>query len=325
MVAASTDSGNADVALFAGRTGDVAVVHVETPAYALSLHRRGEAWVARDHGDFPARAQSVANLLASLAAMRLEARKTRMPAHFPELGVADRLADATSKLISFEIGDGASAGSWLFGKRSNSASFDQTGATFVRRPGEVQAWLAQGAPNLPSEFSGWFGELPAFAATEVVRVRVREGGSLVFAAQRDADGRFARTDAPSPAANDTNVKRIAQSLVGAGFDDVQADNNAGEARRSGGEPRGGLLRLDCMGRGGHTGASGHDAIDGGAGIVALLALGVDEANALSLLLILAGVDGSLLWGLLSLRGRGLGGRGAARCLSQGHARQAQRG
>ncbi len=232
MRAAATDAGDADVALFAGRVGDVATVRVETPAYGLSLQRRGEAWVARDHGDFPARAQSVANLLASLAAMRLEARKTRMPAHYSELGVADRLAGATSRLISIENADGASAGAWLFGKRSNSASFDQTGATFVRRPGESQVWLAQGAPNFPAEFSGWFGELPAIGATEVVRIDVREAGNLVFAATRDAEGRFARSDATTPAANDTNVKRIAQALVGAGFDDVQADTNGAVARRN---------------------------------------------------------------------------------------------
>ena len=131
------------VAPCAGRVADVSKISVETGGYALALQKKGEAWVAGDRGDYPLRSSAVANLLTSLTAMKLAERKTSKPELYKEIGVEDRADGAGSTSLVFEYAGGAKAGGVLIGKRSNAASFDQAGATFVRRGGEKQAWLAQ--------------------------------------------------------------------------------------------------------------------------------------------------------------------------------------
>ena len=234
--------GGDSAAPFASRARDVAKVIIEAPNYQLTLEKRGENWVAADRGAYPVRASAVANLLTSLGAMRLAERKTSKPVLYAEIGVEDYKTGAGSTALAFHYADGASAGGVLIGKRSNSASFDQTGATFVRRAGEAQAWLAQGAPLLPREFSEWFVELPAVPATEVQGVAISEGGRVVFEARKSAEGLYARADALEPAANDTAVKRVAQALVGTGFEDVRPVSAITNVRRN--------VRLD-LGAGKH--------------------------------------------------------------------------
>ena len=55
------------------------------------------------------------------------------------------------------------------------------------------------------------------AAVETTLVR----GKVVFEAKKNSEGLYSRADAETPAANDTNVKRVAQALVGTGFEDVR--------------------------------------------------------------------------------------------------------
>lgn len=214
-------AGNAEVAPFASHTADVALIGIETPNYKLTLGRRGETWLAGDRGDYPARAGSVANLMTSLAAMKLIEPKTRNPDLFAQLGVENRAPGAASTLYNFQYAGGANAGGIIIGKRSSSASFDQRGATFVRRAGENQAWLASGEPNAPQDFSDWLAPLPSVPGPEVRRIAISEGDKVIFAAAREPEGRYTRADASEPGANDTNVKRIAQAIVSSNFDDVR--------------------------------------------------------------------------------------------------------
>ncbi len=229
---ASRMAGTESLAPFAGRVGDVAKINVETADYKLTLERKGDSWVAADRGNYLLRASAVANLLTSLTAMKLAERKTAKAELYKEIGVEDRAAGAGSTALDFEYAGGAKAGGVLIGKRSNAASFDQTGSTFARRAGDRQAWLAQGAPNMPRDFSEWFDELPAIPATEALRVTVSEGGRIIFDAKKNDEGLYARADASEPAANDTNVKRVAQALVGTGFEDVKPAGALSTLKRS---------------------------------------------------------------------------------------------
>ena len=214
-------AGTESFAPFAGRVGDVTKISVETADYSVAFEKKGEAWVASDRGDYPLRSSAVANVLTSLSAMKLVERKTLKPELYKEIGVEDRTAGAGSIALGFEYAGGVKAGSVLIGKRANSASFDQTGSTFVRRLGDRQAWLALGAPSMPRDFSEWFNELPAIPAAEVQRVTISEGERVLFDAKRNDDGLYGRVDGAEPPANDTNVKRVAQALVGTGFEDVR--------------------------------------------------------------------------------------------------------
>jgi hypothetical protein len=75
-------------------------------------------------------------------------------------------------------------------------------------------------------------DLPTIPATEVKQVRMFEGDALVFSADRDGEGRYARVDAAEPPANDTAVKRVGQALVGNDFEDIRpAADMAAPSRR----------------------------------------------------------------------------------------------
>ncbi len=223
--------GDAALAPYVGHEADVSKIAIDAPDYKMTLVRKGQNWVAGDRGDFPAKPAAVATLLSSLAAMRLEERKTAKPELYSEIGVEDPGANAKSTRYTFEYASGAPAGGVIVGKRSVAGSLDQQGATFARRSGDKQAWLANGAPTAPRDISGWFPDLPTVPATEVKQVKIFEGDKLVFSADRDGDGHYARDDGGEPAANDTAVKRVGQALVGNDFEDVRPAAEMGPPSR----------------------------------------------------------------------------------------------
>ncbi len=216
---------------YGARASDVAGIHVETADFTLTLAREGARWVASDHGNFPARSSAVANLLTSLASMVLQEPKTSRPDRYPEIGVEDRGPGARSTLYDFQYSGGVKAGGVLIGKRSLSASFDQQGATFIRRVGDSQAWLAKGAPNAAHDFSDWFDELPSVPATDIQGVQVLEDGKPVLKVERGPEGRYVRADGGATAINDTAVKRVAQAVTGSNFLDVRSASAMGAASR----------------------------------------------------------------------------------------------
>ncbi len=208
------------------KSDELVRIDVTTATYKLQLVRVGDKWVARDRGDYPLRNLAVGSLITSIAAMRPIEPKTNNPGSFGAIGVSDSDTDKGGAILNFALKDGSSAGGVIIGKRSSAMSFDPLGGTFVRQPGNQQAWLVQGTAALPFEFAGWFDETPNYPAPQVRRVRISENGKPVFDAIKDNDFyRSAKTEEGAPAVfdyvNDSMVKKVSAALVSGTFEDIK--------------------------------------------------------------------------------------------------------
>lgn len=141
----ATRSGAPLFADLPNKVRDVATIEVEQGDKKITLRRSGEAWLISERESFPATSEKVKGLLASLAAAELVEPKTRKEDRYPLLGVEDpKSKDAKSHLVRLRDGQGTEIVALIVGEKRLDASGLERSGTYVRKPGEMQAWLARG-------------------------------------------------------------------------------------------------------------------------------------------------------------------------------------
>jgi hypothetical protein len=203
-------------------------IAVTAPGYKLDLVRQGDQWVAASNGNYPARADTANNLVKQIASLQLREAKTRNPLWYGRVDVEDAgAAGSNAKLVHLVV-DGAGPVDLLVGKRSSSVGNDPTGATFVRRPGDAQTWLAEGMVTIPDVFSDWFDQVIHVPGPEVQEVSIREGATVVFDAAKENGATSYTLKSVDPRyadkgkfANDSRVKGLEAGIVSVAVDDVR--------------------------------------------------------------------------------------------------------
>ncbi len=209
----------------------VATVGIKSRSYALKLARKDAGWVAADRGDYPVLGTKAERLIADIASLTMREAKTRDPKKYVTIGVDDPGAEARSVLVRVAGKDGAVLAELLVGKPADSVGADPRGATFVRRPGEAQSWLAEGPVTVPVSLSDWLEPLLHVPGPDMRRVRIEEHGKTVFEASRkEGEARFQLVAVDPEVAhgdlvtNDAEVKNVTQAMVSATFADVRPDS-----------------------------------------------------------------------------------------------------
>lgn len=207
----------------AARDIEVAQLTIVTPRYELTFERRGDIWVTLSLGDYPARSEPVAEVLAALANMTTVDPKTDNPEWYDYIAVGDPEGDFANpgNRVIARAADGTVLADGIFGVRSISIGYTRVGGTFVRRTDEAGAWLVEGQMNVPAFLPDWFPSLLSVPGTNVARVSVMEGGRLVLDANKiDFDtGRYQLTYLdPSigpvrSTTEDNAIRGVTQTLV----------------------------------------------------------------------------------------------------------------
>lgn len=209
---------------------NAARIRFSASGVAFSVERKGEAWVLPEKAGYPVRPELANALVASLASLRAYEPKTSNPDLYDHIGVEDIAApDAHSKLVVVETRDGAELARVLLGAPSASIGATPLGGTFVRRPNDKQAWLAEGTATAPTLLSEWLEMIVHVPGPEVRRITILEGEKVAFeAAKPEPQGTTyslvsvdSRYGPPESVANDSAVKRIAQGIVSTRFEDVR--------------------------------------------------------------------------------------------------------
>lgn len=201
---------------------------VEAPGYTLNLEKSGDGWVARSNGDYPAKTALATDLIAHVAAMRPIEAKTREPDWYRWIGVEDRSAEgARSRLLRLKAA-GKELAEVLVGRISTSLGADLIGGTFVRVPGQAQAWLVSGITDVPAGLTDWFEPLFNIAGTDVAAITISQGGKPVLEADKanpqspyglkSVDPAFS---AEGTVLSDELMRRIAGVLVSNSFEQVR--------------------------------------------------------------------------------------------------------
>lgn len=153
----TTDRGGS--ALFAGLPGhvdDVAEIDVTQGKKKITLKRDGKTWVLADHESFPASTDKVDALLAGLSKAQLVESKTQKADRYALLGVEDPAGKgAKSHLVRLLNKDGEEVAAVIVGNKRFDTSGLGISGTYVRRPDDPQAWLANASVDAGVDFSDW--------------------------------------------------------------------------------------------------------------------------------------------------------------------------
>lgn len=178
-------------------------IELVRPEGMLVIERRGEAWVLPDSGGYRVRPSRVRELLTALTELRLVERRTADPAQLGRLGLEDptRPGAAGGQALRVLDAEGRPIAALLVGRRRTRSQGNLPEAIYVRRPGEDQAWLAEGRLPLESDPQLWIDrDLANIPAERILRVEAtRLGGAPPVVLVRAAGAPPARLLVEAPA------------------------------------------------------------------------------------------------------------------------------
>src|SRR5262245_58085615 len=130
---------------------DVSTATIASASGKFTLARKGDAWVMADKDDYPAATDKLRQLVAGLADLRLLEAKTDQPDRHARLEVEDVTAkDAKSKQVTLADAAGKPIAALIVGKPNTTFDLNGLHGVYVRRPGDPQSWLAEGAVQVPA-------------------------------------------------------------------------------------------------------------------------------------------------------------------------------
>lgn len=219
------------------RPDAVAWIIVKSEGRSLTLSRGADGqWVAQDKHGYRASASAVRDVIVAMADMQLVEAKTTRPDRYPRLEVEDPdVEGAASRLVRLEDEGGTALATAIIGKRSNRFTAGRDAGTYLRRPDEVQAWLATGAVSLREQIVDWLDtDIVHVASDSVRRVEITPLEGPAYSAVRDAADGALRIEAlpEGRVPKDSAGSRLGAALAYLQFTDVmpRADLALPEAR-----------------------------------------------------------------------------------------------
>src|SRR5207302_1804042 len=145
--AAEAGSGEAVLTNFSNKIGDAAALKTSGAGGTLTLQRKaaGSGWGIAEKGGYPADPGKIRQTLLGFAELKLVEPKTRKAELYDRLDVEDPgKAGGHARLVEIDDASGAKLGELIVGKRRPDRLGTGADGLYIRRPGDAQAWLAQG-------------------------------------------------------------------------------------------------------------------------------------------------------------------------------------
>ncbi|MDJ0654831.1 MAG: DUF4340 domain-containing protein, partial [Xanthomonadales bacterium] len=147
-----TESGGALVEGLKDQVNSVTRMVINDGDDQVTLERSDVGWGIAERGGYPADISQLRRKLLALSDAELVEPKTSNPDNYATLGVSDVDADDDQNTLVTLEGLDRSV-SVIIGKSAQTR-----GATYVRRSGEDQSWLAQGDLALEANASRWLAK-----------------------------------------------------------------------------------------------------------------------------------------------------------------------
>ena len=213
----------------APRLANAARIEVTRHDGTLVVSRAGpDLWVLPARADYPVRPERVRELLVGLTELRLTEPRTANPDMLERLGVEDPTKQgATSSLLKVLDADGRPIAELVVGRRRMRVQGNVPETVYVRRPGENQAWLAEGRLPLDGDPNLWIDRDVANIPRDRVRAAEvnRAGeGSLVLRRGREIEAPLAVVEpAETPELDEVSLDEVARAFEFLTFLDVKRE------------------------------------------------------------------------------------------------------
>jgi hypothetical protein len=210
----------------APRLANAARIEVTRHDGTLTVNRAGETWVLPAKADHPVRPEKVRELLVGLTELRLTEPRTANPELLERLGVEDPTRQgATSSLLKVLDAQGGVIAELIIGRRRMRVQGNVPESVYVRRPGENQAWLAEGRLPIDSDPNLWIDRDIANIPRERVRAAEisRDGEPrLVLRRGGEPDAKIAVVEpAETPELDEISLDEVGRAFEFLTFLDVK--------------------------------------------------------------------------------------------------------
>jgi hypothetical protein len=208
----------------AERPADIGAILVRRDKATLTLERGQSGWTVAERNHYPADPAKVRQALVGLVELKLVEAKTRKPELYKRLEVEDVKEGAKSAVVEVKDAGGRKMAQLIVGKRRPDRLGTGADGIYVRRPGEAQAWLAQGSLDLTGEAKDWLDrKVVSLPSGKVKSVTIAQPDGATLTIAREApDGKFAVADAPADAKwkGETTIAEPAGGLENVELSDV---------------------------------------------------------------------------------------------------------
>ena len=217
----------------ATQLGSAVSVEINGGGKSVTLMRQGDDaspnWTVAERGGYPADAHKLRSLLVALGELRLYEPRTADPALYERLGVNNPQADgASSTGVLVTDRAGRVMASLILGHRGIRQRPGAPEQIYIRRTGEKNAWLAEGALDVSPDPLTWLQhDIIDIKADRVASVEIhRDGGVLTL--RRGKDGKLALDPPPTGKLDDIKPVEVSQGLEGLTLVDVGGDTLPGQ-------------------------------------------------------------------------------------------------
>ena len=191
-------------------------IEIRKPDGGLVLLREGDAWVLPDKGNYPVRPEKLREMLVGLTELRLAEARTADPGQHARLGVDDPgQPGSTALLLRVLDAQDAPVAELILGRRRVRTQGNVPESIYVRRPGESQAWLAEGRLAVDADPQLWLDrDIANLANDRIRRIEVaRTGEPALVLARADGEPRLhVEVPADAPAADEVALDEIARAF-----------------------------------------------------------------------------------------------------------------
>lgn len=213
----------------AKQIGDIATISIKTEDQEITLKREGDAFAEAESG-FPVKQDVVRNLMASVALLNIEEKKTTDATRHAELNLAAKDAEkGAGEWVSFASKNGDEIAAVIAGKTDFTVGGIR-GGQYVRRADEDQTYLVRGSVKLPYGRSGWFEtKLLEVKPETVVSAEITKGADKQ-AALTQVGGALKLVNLPEgKVVDDTKIGQLTRLFQNLTFIDVRKKANTAKA------------------------------------------------------------------------------------------------
>ncbi len=181
----------------ADHLGDVAAVVVREEGRTLTVHRVADGWALAEYADYPAKVDKVREVVRALVQLEKVEAKSARADRWARLSVEDVGAPgAKSKEVILRNAAGEAVAQLIVGKSGSGTGGENS--TYVRVPGDGQAWLARGTVAVDATPGDWVERrLFDVPAADVRQIRIVHPDKSTLTIVREDSGGFRVAELPA--------------------------------------------------------------------------------------------------------------------------------
>lgn len=169
----------------------IAAIEIDQGGKIVKIADKDGKWVIASQEDYPANTESVRKLILAASNAELVERKTAKKDKLGLLGLSDpKVNGASSRLIRFLDDKDRPIAEIVVGNKKADAFGTNKDGSYVRKPNEDQAWLANRSINATAELHDWAKTRVVDVPTNSIKTATVEvSGEPSYGIERNTDGK----------------------------------------------------------------------------------------------------------------------------------------